>query len=435
MLIDFSISNFMSIRDKQTLSFEATNSTHLEEYLVFRIGKYRLLKINSIIGANASGKTNVLKGLYFFLSLILKPSKDKGDTFNYEPFLLDDSSLDTPSEISINFIAGEARYNYELSFDKRVIYKELLKCQPFDALREHKVFERVTDKETLFSTFKWGEKYRSSKNNDLLSINLLHNRTMFGAYKVSNLHIQAFDDIIKWAQNYFMPFIPSEKDLFDYVCDQLKCDEIKKTLLTKELIKADLGINDLVLNDDQTVIAPDLLAQVLDRALVSDAALTKHLTTNLTDLESTVELKHQGYQKDVFLKFNQESAGTQRYFQLSGLLLQLVQKPRFLAIDELDLHLHPDLVQHFISSYILNSTQSQFVFTSNFLEFLNDRDLYRDDCVWITEKSEQGATELFSLADFGSQTIRDTTNRYNAYRAGRLGGIPNLGSRYIQLDE
>lgn len=56
MVIDFSISNFRSIRDKQTLSFEATNSTHLEEYFVMKVGKYRLLKIATLLGANASGK-------------------------------------------------------------------------------------------------------------------------------------------------------------------------------------------------------------------------------------------------------------------------------------------------------------------------------------------------------------------------------------------
>lgn len=59
MVIDFSISNFRSIRDKQTLSFEATNSTHLEEYFVMKVGKYRLLRIATLLGANASGKSNV----------------------------------------------------------------------------------------------------------------------------------------------------------------------------------------------------------------------------------------------------------------------------------------------------------------------------------------------------------------------------------------
>ena len=77
MVIDFSISNFRSIRDKQTLSFEATNSTHLEEYFVMKVGKYRLLKIATLLGANASGKSNVLRAFYLFTDLMLRPCKDK----------------------------------------------------------------------------------------------------------------------------------------------------------------------------------------------------------------------------------------------------------------------------------------------------------------------------------------------------------------------
>ena len=68
-----------------------------------------------------------------------------------------------------------------------------------------------------------------------------------------------------------------------------------------------------------------------------------------------------------------------------------------------------------------------------FTERLSDRDLFRDDSVWITKKSEQGDTELYSLADFDTDTLRNTTNRYNAYRAGKLGGIPHLGDTYVSF--
>ena len=104
-----------------------------------------------------------------------------------------------------------------------------------------------------------------------------------------------------------------------------------------------------------------------------------------------------------------------------------------MAIDELECRLHPDLYQHFVTTYLLNSHHSQLVFSSHFSEFLSDRDLFRDDSVWITKKSEKGDTELYSLADFDSETLRDTTNRYNAYRAGRLGGIPHLGDTYVSF--
>ena len=77
--------------------------------------------------------------------------------------------------MAVNFIVGEARYKYEIIFDNKVVYHEVLKCQPFDALREHMVYERETNKDSLVSTMKWGDRYRSATNTRILSGNLLHN--------------------------------------------------------------------------------------------------------------------------------------------------------------------------------------------------------------------------------------------------------------------
>lgn len=130
-------------------------------------------------------------------------------------------------------------------------------------------------------------------------------------------------------------------------------------------------------------------------------------------------------------EFENESSGTQRYYALSSLLIKMVQEPHFLAIDELANKLHPDLYEHFLITYLCNARESQLVYTTHIREFLDDRNKFLDDSIWFTEKGEDGATTLYSMADFGSDTIRDTTNRYNAYRSGRLGALPHLGSTYI----
>ena len=64
-------------------------------------------------------------------------------------------------------------------------------------------------------------------------------------------------------------------------------------------------------------------------------------------------------------------------------------------------------------------------------EFLSDRDLFRDDSVWFTEKNEEGVSEVYSLADFGTEILRQGNSRYNAYRSGRLGAIPRLGDTQL----
>ena len=139
---------------------------------------------------------------------------------------------------------------------------------------------------------------------------------------------------------------------------------------------------------------------------------------------------------EYILKFDKESLGTQKYFTLVGLLIFALFSDVILYIDELESSLHPDLYIHFLMFYIVNSkSESQLIATTHNREILNNRDIFRDDAIWFTDKNEDSATELYSLADFDSSVVRDTTNVLNAYKSGKLGGIPNLGDYYINLDE
>ena len=83
---------------------------------------------------------------------------------------------------------------------------------------------------------------------------------------------------------------------------------------------------------------------------------------------------------------------------------------------------------------MINSKKSQLIATTHNREILNNKDIFRNDSIWFTNKNESCATELYSLSDFDSSIIRDTSNVYNAYKIGKLGGVPNLGDYYIDLD-
>jgi AAA15 family ATPase/GTPase len=124
--------------------------------------------------------------------------------------------------------------------------------------------------------------------------------------------------------------------------------------------------------------------------------------------------------------------GTQRYYGLSGALAIILSEPTFLAIDELESSLHPELMKHFIMTFLANSTQSQMLVTTHNLSFLDDPDILRKDAIWFTEKQNDGATKLYSLSDFDTKTIRKGTSILNAYKIGKFGAIPNLGSIYLE---
>ncbi len=420
----------------QTLSFEATNDKHLEEYFVIKVGKYRLLKIATILGANASGKSNVLKAFYMLRELLLEPCQNKESSIDYDKFALDEECLQRPSVMKVNFIVGESKYMYEVEFDNRVVYHELLKCQPFDASREHLVYDRSTNKESLVASIKWGDRYRSVKNTGILSGNLLHNRTLFGAYQNSNVDIPWIKEILDWIRSYFMPMITASREqrLMQYVSRSVLKGEIGKQDLLRQIIKADVGINNIDIEEKREPLDIDLVNAILQ--LCDDKApaeLKQKIRTDPTSTIVDVRMSHTGYQKTVPFDYSQESGGTQRYYELSGPLLELIGGSHFLAIDELECRLHPDLYEHFVLTYIKNAKRSQIAITTHMREFLRDKDTFRDDAVWITEKSDKGDTNLYSLADFDTDSLRKENSRYNFYKAGRFGGIPRLGDTYVQI--
>ncbi len=437
MILDFTISNFRSIREPQTISFEATKDTHLEDYYVIRKGNYRILKMAVILGANASGKSNVVRAFEMLPKLMLTPCENKTSKIEYKKFALDKEYADKDSIMIVNFICGEQKYRYEVHFNNETVSFESLQRHSFGELRPHKVFERTTDPTKDLSIIKWGDKYRSISNTRALSVNLLRNRTVFGAYQKSNVDISWMKEIVDWTENYlsgtsniFSGNFISSPFLQEIISNQLSQKIIDKNSMALLLKKADIGIADLHIEKE----TQDMPQYIVDMLLSNDkisSDLKKRIRETTKIEHCKIRLAHKGKEDDVLFDFEEESGGTQRYYELSGLLLSLINAPKFLAIDELECRLHPDLYTHFISTFLHNAKESQIVFTTHAREFLADKDLFRDDTVWFTEKNDEGATELYSLADFGSDVLRDSTNRYNDYRGGRLGVVPRLEDNFF----
>lgn len=431
MFIDFTISNFRSIREAQTLSFEATKDSHLEDYYVVKVGKYRLLKIATILGPNASGKSNILRAFTMFPRLLLAPCETKSSPIRYDKFALDSDWNEQDTEMIVNFICGEQKYHYEVKFNNRMVVSELLQCQPFDKLRGHLVYERTTDQETLLSNVKWGTKYASSSNARDLNVNLLHNRTVFGAFQKSNVGMPWMKAILDWLDDYMMPIVKtSEQNLLEYTSKYIEEYQENKQQIVSLIRKADVGVRDLeVERNDKPIPKPVLDALMDDEDVPED--FKKRIKEHPYREELKVRMLHNGLNGGTFFDFQDESNGTKRYYELSGILLRLTLESHFVAIDELECRLHPDLYRHFIVTFLTNAKQSQLVFTTHLREFLADDELCRNDAVWFTEKNEEGATELFSLDDFDKKDLKNVPNYYVAYRSGLLGAIPHLGDTFI----
>ncbi|HZY78481.1 MAG TPA: ATP-binding protein [Cyclobacteriaceae bacterium] len=426
MIIQFHVRNFGSIKETQTLSFEADKSNHLEDHFVIQTKSgHRLLKIALIFGANASGKSTVLRALDFLRDMVLSPALKKTEELNFEPFLFDPKTPAQSSMLSIEFIQNDVKYLYEVEFTKQAIVKEDLHF--FDP-NKAKVYTRTTDLNNQFSEITFGSKIKTDKAFEkTLESNTLWNNTVLGGFLKTNIESKQLSDVIAWFQEYLRPLINSNSNLQNLIVNDIESSKIQKRDLLKILQKADFNISDFSLSEP--IQMTDGIKKVFKALDFSDDLIEK--LSNNSPKKITIEHTIDAHKYS--LPFNYESEGTKRYFEFAGLLSRLITTSIAIPIDELEASLHPDLYQHFVLSFIMNSTSSQLLVTTHNREILDNKDIYRNDSIWFTDKRRSCATELYSLADFDSSVIRDSTNVLNAYKSGKLNAVPNLEDYYLEF--
>ncbi|CAM1369918.1 ATP-binding protein [Tenacibaculum litoreum] len=430
MIINFSLQNFGSVKDKQTLTFEADKSKHLNDYYIVNTNGFRLLKLALIYGANASGKTTILNGLEFLRDLVLEPEEKKTDELEFNPFLFDEQTPNQTSILSINFLQNGIRYDYEVEFTEQAIVSE--KLDNYNPKKAN-VFTRKTDLKHQFSEIKFGSKIKQDKTfKKTLESNTLWNNTVLGGYLKTNIDFIELNETVDWFSNYLKPLVYTKTKLEGFVTSIIENKEIQKKDVISILKKADFHISDILIQEEDEEL-PEGFFDFVEKLEISNDRVNKlkeegKITSVSIDFEHTVNGKKYSLPIDL------ESQGTRRYYGFAGLLALLIKNNNIIPIDELESSLHPDLYIQFILSFLVNSQDSQILATTHNREILDNKDLFRNDAIWFTNKSENCSTQLYSLADFDTSVVRDTTNVLNAYKSGKLKGKPNLGDYYIDLD-
>ena len=397
MIVNFSIQNFGSIKDKQTLSFEADASKHLEDtYVVHTAGK-RLLKLALIYGANASGKTTILKALDSLRDLVVNPKEKKTDILYFDPFLFDAQTPQQPTKLSIEFVHKEVYYQYEVAFTRQAVIWEAL----FNTSKKILVYKRTTDIKEQLTKISFGDNITIDKNaKQVLELNTLWNNTVLGGFLKTNINLKEFRRVADWFANYLKPIIAPQTQLGHYITEKIDERELSKEEVLEILNKADFNISDIIIQENKK--------------------------QNNLFLEHTID--NISYN----LPLNIESEGTKRFYGFAGLLALLIKTPTIFAIYALESSLHPDLYTHFLLSFLQNAQQSQLIATTHNRELLGDTDIFRNDVIWFTDKGEDFATQLYSLADFDTSTIK---NILNAYKIGKFSAIPRLSDTFIDVTQ
>jgi AAA15 family ATPase/GTPase len=424
MLVQCTIGNYKTFKEKATLSMVASNAdkkTLEAESVMAAPFNMRLLKSAVVYGANASGKSKFFDGLNFMRSLVLDSSKSgqKGEAINVVPFRLSTETEAAPSHFEVVFIKDEILYRYGFEATRRRVVSEWLFYRA--KTKEVALFEREGDSFTFhFKDFAKGKLIQKE--------NLLRDNALLLSV-AAQFNDALASEVFEW---FLGSKVISGLDETDYKTFSMHSSdyELPRRDICNLLVVADLGIKDIKpLKFELEDLPADVPAEM-------KLALKKKIEEDDLIRYFDVETTHQKYDTNLNIvgevKFslnNDESSGTAKFFALTAPILYVLSKGQTLFIDELDAKLHSNLVIKLLSLFnspITNPKGAQLIFNTHNTNLLS-ADLFRRDQIWFTEKDRFGAASLFSLADFKTDKVRKTEAFEDNYLRGKYGAVPYLG--------
>lgn len=428
MIISFSVANYRSIKEEQTLDFTAGGSGAKNDNVI-QLDNLRLLKSIVLYGANASGKTNLIRAFFSFQFFVLNSiDLKKGDPipdFYYDPYLLDKTSKNLPTIFKIEFIANDKkRYFYEIRFNRdRIEYENL---SVYESSKASYLFLRENGEESVTLYDKFIDK---KVDTSVLANNLFLS-------KVGNSPNEQIGDIylyFKKIEVWNAANTTKVRQLFNKIQDLFADSDnrVFQSRLAKLIRIADTGIENVFVEQ-----RPDLDVQLITAANEAlSPELTKGLTGNRTNNQTfgVHKVFESNIQVDIanFEFVRRQSTGTLSMFAIGGLIIHslLTTEPSIIFLDEFDNSLHPDFCKFLVeifNSPLVNKNNSQLVFATHETQLL-DRNIFRKDQIWFAEKNKYGCTEFFSVGDFkGDDKLREGAPFDKWYRQGKFGGVPRI---------
>lgn len=429
MIINFTIKNFRSFKEETVFSLEASGSKgksdNVAEIETKNGKKFRLLKTAVIYGANASGKSNVIRAYWSFRQLIAASFRyDVNDEILFaEPFELSPETESKPTEFTLNFIAWDKQqYIYFISISKTEgVIEETLKYYPE---KTQKLIYRRRGRKILSknSDFFKGKNDVESINPKRLFLSELGNSGDEFWEELRNYFIVGSSVLNSSANGMMHRMTENSKRIFE--SNEAGAIAIKNKVM-KLVQLSDLGIKGLELVEEEQVVKPDNNALNEPDETYSGIRKQKRFKTyhDVYDNNNVIGKKQ-------FDLIKQGSTGTFALVGLSTEILLSLSLPhgRPIWIDEIDNSLHPYLCRFLISLFnhpISNPNNAQLIFATHETTLL-DRNNFRKDQIWITSKDKFGCTKLYSVYDLDVEGLRDDIPFDKWYMSGKFGGLPKI---------
>ena len=402
MLVEFSVENYLSFKDRVTFSMVASDDTSHEETNVVTLadGK-RYLKSVVIYGANASGKSNLLKAMSFMGEFVyFAHSKRPKDPIDVMPFKLDSSCQDNPSKFDIIFYSDGVKYAYGFSVTRKAIIEEYL----------HFFKDGQNESQNIFTRTLIDGRYEYDADETMIEIRSFDKSNQLYMPTAALLNGEKFVGVYTFFAYLFVLCLDPLPGMSQRDYSGVGGDSLANWNKAVSWVKAiDVRISNIQ--------APPNLFNGEDFDKVHD---------KITSMQNAAN--YNGSQSDVsFDFFKEESSGTQTFFTIALAAIEKMQQGEIFIADEMNKSLHPLLTNHIVGLFHdveNNAMNSQLVFTTHDTNLL-DLSLFRRDQIWFVEKHpDTGATDIFSLHDFGDRVDIDVEK---GYLLGIYGAIPFIG--------
>lgn len=381
MVLEIRLSNMFSFRDEVTLDLQAakiqTKKARELEGNLFSVDGEQMLKSIALFGANASGKSNVIKAIRACVNMVRSSHNYNVDTwFAISPFKFEDYA-NKPSSFYIRFLLNGVEYEYSFSFMHDEIITESLYYYPNG--RKSLVFIR--------------DESRGTEKKDIYEFKTVIKRPFDVADNTSKktLYISRASQMDREiAQKIFLFF----------------CNDI---VLDYQVSNIDSLDNLFKERKDQMLeVLRTADSDIIDFKIQNNAITTFHRTNPSVAFDFETE----------------ESEGTKTLFRMVVRMIGIIHEGKMLLVDEIDNSLHTQLVE-FVIGMFNHSDHAQLIYTTHNTHLLNT-DFQRRDQVYFVNKREDGSSDLYSLFDF--KDFRDTLDMEKAYLQGRFDAIPYIST-------
>lgn len=417
MLIEFQVANFRSFRDRQTFSMVADTLQQHMDTNTFDPGLAmfpRLLRSAVVYGANAAGKTNLLRAIQYMQNFVVRSAVTPASTpHEFTPFTFSNKFRNAPSTFEITFAHNGSRYEYGFSIDAERVLSEWL-VEHFHS-RGRELFNRKFDKKR--NEYIW--KYSSYLKGQRVSWSAQTRKDALFLSTAAQLNSAKLLPIFEWFQKCLVVIVSPVTLNESLTLNVLQEPEGKEKILPF-LREADLGISDIVV-DRQQVPSKGVI--------IGDGDIMIHRGPGASGpqiIKVTFTHKSENASERAELKLEDESRGTQVFFKNAGAWLNVLANGEVFLVDEIDTSLHPLLVQFLIQKFHSTKTNpknAQLIFNTHDLSLL-DQELFRRDQVWFVERGLDGSSNLYPLTDFTPRT-NELLDRW--YMRGRYGALPIIG--------